>query len=415
MSSILTNNSAMVALDTLRGINKNLSSVQSEISTGKKIATSTDNAAIWSIATVMESDVSSFDQVSDSLNLGSATVGVAQSAAEQVTGLLQEAKALIVAANDPSVSEDDRKKYQTDISELTSTVGSIVDAASFNGQNLLKGEGSIDILSSLNRQDDGTVEAGKVNVERQNLSIDGAVTARGAIAGGVTSSGDDGFVGVGTASVGNGEDSVITIDGGAGAVTEGSTYGVSVGGNAIEITATADDDINSINEKLAAAVNDISGFSASVTTPADDPNADNAVFTITNDSAGAAQAVTANSNIAAADARDASAAGGLAGLADIDVSTLDGAVQGLEEIDALLQSAIDATAQFGSKQKRIDNQNEFITSLSDSLKTGIGAMTDADMEEASARLQSLQVQQQLGVQALSIANQGPQQLLSLFG
>jgi len=64
--------------------------------TGKKIATSTDNAAIWSIATVMESDVKSFDQVSDSLNLGSATVGVARSGAEAITERLQEAKALIV-------------------------------------------------------------------------------------------------------------------------------------------------------------------------------------------------------------------------------------------------------------------------------------------------------------------------------
>ena len=48
------------------------------------------------------------------------------------------------------------------------------------------------------------------------------------------------------------------------------------------------------------------------------------------------------------------------------------------------------------------------------MKAGIGAMVDADMEEASARLQALQVQQQLGIQALSIANQGPQNLLSLF-
>jgi len=111
---------------------------------------------------------------------------------------------------------------------------------------------------------------------------------------------------------------------------------------------------------------------------------------------------------------EASDAGGLNALASIDVSTASGATAGLAAIDALLQTAIDATASFGSKQKRIDNQNEFVSTLSDSLKTGIGAMTDANLEEASARLQSLQVQQQLGVQALSIANQAPQSLLSLF-
>ena len=71
MSSILTNNSAMVALQTLRGINSNLETVQSEISTGKKVATAKDNAAIWAISTVMSTDVESFNQITDSLNKGS--------------------------------------------------------------------------------------------------------------------------------------------------------------------------------------------------------------------------------------------------------------------------------------------------------------------------------------------------------
>jgi len=150
--------------------------VQSQISTGKKISSSTDNAAIWSIATVMESDVKSFGQVSDSLNLGSATVGVARSASEQVTGLLQEAKALIVGANDPSVSDNDRSKYQTDLTELTGTIGAIVDSASFNGQNLLKGFGTVDILASLNRDASGTVTRGErvhplVRVQAHSLTF----------------------------------------------------------------------------------------------------------------------------------------------------------------------------------------------------------------------------------------------------
>jgi len=132
---------------------------------------------------------------------------------------------------------------------------------------------------------------------------------------------------------------------------------------------------------------------------------------LTNNSGGASTINGALSTIAA---QEAEAAGGLSALADMDVNTIEGAEEALEIIDGLLQIAIDASAQFGSKQSRIDNQNEFIITLSDALTTGIGAMTDADMEEASARLQSLQVQQQLGVQALSIANSSPQQLLSLF-
>ena len=55
-----------------------------------------------------------------------------------------------------------------------------------------------------------------------------------------------------------------------------------------------------------------------------------------------------------------------------------------------------------------------MTNLTDSLTTGIGSLVDADMEETSARLQALQVQQQLATQSLSIANQQPQNILSLF-
>jgi flagellin len=86
----------------------------------------------------------------------------------------------------------------------------------------------------------------------------------------------------------------------------------------------------------------------------------------------------------------------------------------LGNIEGLLQTSIDAAASFGSAQKRIDIQKDFVSELSDSLKAGIGTMVDADMEETSARLQALQVQQQLATQALSIANQAPQNILALF-
>lgn len=403
MSSILTNNSAMVALDTLRNINKDLSGVESQISTGKKIANSTDNAAIWSISTVMESDVKSFDQVSDSLNLGSATVGVARAGAEVITERLQEAKALIVAANDPSVSDSDREKYQTDITELTASVQSIVDSASSNGQNLLKGSGSIDILSSLNRQDDGTVEAGKVNVERQNLSTEASTFVPATVAGATSS---------GTTATENGAGTAPTITIATGTTDEVQTYQVTIGDTVVSYPAAAGLDEDAI----------ASGFSDAINAALDDTDiadtltatvVDN-VVTLTNSAAVGTPAGDNNVTIGTATASTGEPDGGLRALAEIDVSTIAGAEAGLAAIDELLQSSIDATAQFGTKQKRINDQNEFVTTLSDSLKTGIGAMTDANLEEASARLQSLQVQQQLGVQALSIANSGPQQLLSLF-
>lgn len=68
----------------------------------------------------------------------------------------------------------------------------------------------------------------------------------------------------------------------------------------------------------------------------------------------------------------------------------------------------------GSAARKIESQSAFVTKLSDSIETGIGNLVDADMAKESARLQALQVKQQLGVQALSIANQAPQAIMSLF-
>ena len=70
MASILTNTSAMTALQNLRSINSNLVNTQNEIATGKKISNARDNAAIWAVSKVLESDVSGFKAISDSLNLG---------------------------------------------------------------------------------------------------------------------------------------------------------------------------------------------------------------------------------------------------------------------------------------------------------------------------------------------------------
>jgi flagellin len=71
-------------------------------------------------------------------------------------------------------------------------------------------------------------------------------------------------------------------------------------------------------------------------------------------------------------------------------------------------------ARLGAAAKRVDNHNIFVGRLQDSIKGGIGNLVDADMAVEAARLQAAQVKQQLGTQALSIANQAPQSILSLF-
>jgi flagellin len=82
--------------------------------------------------------------------------------------------------------------------------------------------------------------------------------------------------------------------------------------------------------------------------------------------------------------------------------------------DTTLKDIIAASSTLGASKARVTTQQSFVDSLSSAIKAGVGALTDADMTEESTRLQALQVQQQLGVQSLSIANQNTQTVLSLF-
>ncbi len=86
-----------------------------------------------------------------------------------------------------------------------------------------------------------------------------------------------------------------------------------------------------------------------------------------------------------------------------------------KQVDAAISSVATSAATLGAAQARIEAQSSFVTSLQSSINNGVGSLVDADLNVASTRLQSLQVQQQLGVQSLSIANQSSQMILKLFG
>ena len=94
-----------------------------------------------------------------------------------------------------------------------------------------------------------------------------------------------------------------------------------------------------------------------------------------------------------------------------DVTTLNSYIAGA---DAAIASMTTAASTLGAVKSRINIQRDFISGLKDAIENGIGQLVDADMNEESTRLQALQVQAQLGIQALSIANQSSQNILSLF-
>lgn len=499
MSSIITNTSAMVALQTLRSTNANLAKTQNEISTGKSIATAKDNAAVWAISKVMESDVKGFQEISSSLALGKSTLDVARKATESITDMLQQIKGKIVAAQEENV---DRAKIQADIDQMRNQIYSIANAAQFSGLNLVKGTEQVSVLASMDRDGVGNVTASHIDIDRQNMTVATGTWGTGSSASGTLTSGDAALTNTyseltialddgatagdfstvsGTIKVG---DRQITITAGdlAAATTQGEAANIlaqianDAGIEGLVATVAADDLVLTATGQMAfddvAIEHNLTGLGTGYTADTTGTlelaqKASEVAFSgvtregdgyrvtlagldyqyiagagetmedvarglkMAIDSAPPAGVLTRVENtggawslqieggtnahtLALATSSDGEATGGLFGLDGISVLTTDKATNALDNIEGLIKSAIDAAAAFGSAQKRMDIQSNFISDLTDALRTGISSMVDANMEEASARLQALQVQQQLGVQALSIANQSPQTILSLF-
>ena len=306
MTSIMTNQSAMTALQSLTSTNKSLGQVQNRISTGYRVNSAEDNAAYWSIATTMKSDRGALSTVKDALGLGAATIDVAYTGMNSAIDVTKEIKNKLVAARQPGI---DRAKVQAEVAELQNQLQSIADSSVFSGENWL----SVD-------------------------SSDAAFNATKTMIASFSRSG--GNVSVGTIA--------INVDG----------------------------------VKLYDA-NDQSGILDS---------------TDTTTNGGTVYSVT-----------------------DLDISVLtdtDVDLQDLEQMISFADSAIGsmttAASNLGAIKQRTSMQSDFVGALMAAIDRGVGALVDADMNEESTRLQALQVQQQLGIQALSIANQNSQSILSLF-
>ncbi|MCV0351923.1 MAG: flagellin [Nitratireductor sp.] len=288
MSSLMTNASAMTALQTLNTISKNMATTQSRISTGLRVGEAADNAAYWSIATSMKSDNKALSSVQDALGLGAGKVDTAYTGINEVIDTVDKIKQKLVTAR--GASQEDQQKIQGEINSLQEHITSVVGNSNYAGSNIIQDNADVNIVASYNRT--GTT-----------VSID-EVTLTGA--------------------------EVLVLD------TAGTA------GTAANVVATALFD----------------------------------------------------------------ASGGQVADAAVDTA--------LGTVETALAALADQAAELGAAKSRVDLQKDFVGKLSDAIERGVGQLVDADMNEESARLSALQVQQQLGIQALSIANSNSQNILSLF-
>ena len=171
MTSILTNNAAMAALQTLRSLNSSMEETQARVSSGLRVAVAADNAAYWSIATTMRSDNMAISAVKDAIGLGAAKVDTAYAAMESAIEVVKEIKKKVVAATEQGV---DRSKIQEEIKQLQEQLVSIAESATFSGQNWVAG-GDDTATAALT----ATVVSGFIRDANGNVSVPRGESHRG--------------------------------------------------------------------------------------------------------------------------------------------------------------------------------------------------------------------------------------------
>lgn len=277
MSSIITNNSAMNALNIMKSVNKNLNDTQERISTGMAVRSSKDNAAYFSISETMKGDSGMLKSIDEGLTLTRNVVSTGRLGAETFADLTKQVSERVAFAQGEGVDLD---KVQDEITALTDRMQTVLDQSTFNGASMVDGDGSstddISVVTGVARDSSGTFSTTAITIKKVDLN------------------------------------SILT---------------------------------------------DVKG---------------------------------------------------------IDLTTSTDLAADLVTLEDNLSLANDAATSLGISEKSIETQQEFLNDLTTRLDSGVGSIVDADMEEEAARLQALQTQQQLAMQSLSIANQGPSQLMQLF-
>jgi flagellin len=396
MLSVNTNYRAMLALQSLNATQQEMGIVQGRINSGLKIASAADNGAIFAIAQGQRSRMSSLSSIKDGLDRTAATMDIGISAGTAIAEVLQQMRARAVNGQSNDLTTEQRNSLQADYDAMRSSIGQIAGAAQFNGLNLIgSGGASVQLLTS----DIASATSGR---QVTSTPIAGTVPA--------------------LSSYVVGEGSVVAADG-----PRFNLNGVQIGAVTLTATMTVQQYLDAVTTatagRVAASYDQSNG---QFTYRAPEAVAVTNELTVT--TAGTVRSWLGTGNTATAVTGGGSSmtitdwdwtAGGAGALSTVStasslLSSASSATTTVGNLDTAINTLNVQLATMGAQAKAVDIQNTFLTKLRDVVEEGISNLVDADLAKESARLQSLQIKQQLGTEALSIANQAPQFILSLF-
>jgi flagellin len=383
VNSILTNASALSALQSLNMTEQNLSITQNQVSTGLAVASASQNSAYWSVAQQLNSDSGIVTAANSALSQSQAIFDTATSAINSVITTINSIQSAITEAANPSATTSALANINTSLASLSAQLTDAVNGASFNGTNILNGTLSSNSATSFVSGFDASASGGSITtIGFQAQALTGAST------------------------------SATTVE--QPAITDSTTIGqlAAVAANSTTAASYGKDIISTGTDSLTITSKALDGTTTATTYSGVDDN-------------GAATTLTgaASLNVSVTTTPPSGASSGLLSQGTFDLTSLGtggtavastNASAMLTAVSQALQAVTNYAATIGATQDRMTAAATLNSALTTNYATGASSLVDADMNVASTRLQALQTQQQLGIQSLAIANQNSQLILKLF-
>ncbi|WP_111496546.1 MULTISPECIES: flagellin [Marinobacter] len=447
------------------------------LSSGLRINSAKDDAAGLAISSRFDSQIRGLNVAQRNANDGISLAQTAEGALGQAGDLLQRIRELSVQSANDTNSSSDRKSLQAEVSQLQAELNRVADTTNFNGQTLLNGDftnAQFQVGANANQTINVTMGSARgTDIGNYTFGASGTALGQAAASNAVAGSeaievSGNGASGTYTTVAGDSAQDIaaginaFSADTGvtASARTEATLSGIADGtvsfdlagendgtGEEVSISATV---TGGDYSSLADAINDnsaVTGITAQVVTESgteqlkltSESGADISISSYAN--TGTAAATMAGSEGGSVDFSSATAGtvtgtvdlssssafsvsggttaiadggGTLSSVAEIDITTTDGANAAIETIDAALSSINSQRADLGAIQNRFESTIEAIATTSENLSAAQGRILDADFASETAKLSKSQVLQQAGISVLAQANARPQQVLSLL-
>ncbi|WP_297322959.1 flagellin [uncultured Bartonella sp.] len=412
-TSLLTNQSAMNALQTLRAIGNNLDTTQRRVSTGLRINEAADDTAYWSISSMMKSDRNALSAVSSAMDLGKSQIEVAYQSTVKTKEYLDNIEKTLTTVYEKGPG--DVEKIQRDVKASVTNIQDAVYSSALAEKNILANGGqTVNIAGAYRREGTAVyvdmIAVGGAELDFASKKTDGTLDL---------TKGKLGLVFGTDANLDTALKKVIDAQKVYDAAVDKTAGDPSTSGTAPDPDNPDEGTVTtpptaSYQQVFDKALKEFASSVAGITVED--------FLKLDFENGYGAQAAIPGTPAVPADPTDPTDTG-TPGTAEIPA--VAGTKYGSQVMEVLLKAlqgnvtkvtsnVVTAGASLGASQKQIENQVDYVSKLMDAIDKGVGALVDADMNAESARLASLQVQQQLGIQALSIANQNSQNILALF-